>query len=57
MRITGSPGFNGEQRSEEQPISSTTVESSPASISISAPVSASPSIAKVVPSTRSAKPS
>ena len=55
MRITGSPGFSSMQRSEEPPISSTMVPTSPLSGSVQAPVSARPSMARVVPSTRSAR--
>ena len=49
IRITGSPGFSSAHRSDDPPISSTMVESNPFSRSTDAPVSASPSIASVVP--------
>ena len=47
---TGSPGLSSTHRSDDPPISSTIVEMSPCSRSTHAPVSASPSIARRVPS-------
>ena len=49
ISTTGSPGCSCAQRSEEPPISSTMVDTSPRSRSTHAPVSASPSITSRVP--------
>ena len=49
IRTTGSPGSSCAQRSDDPPISSTMVETSPRSRSTHAPVSARPSIASRVP--------
>ena len=54
ISTTGSPGASREHRSDDPPISSTIVDTSPLSRSTHAPVSASPSMPSRLPSTRAA---
>lgn len=55
MTTTGSPGRSAAHSREEPPISSTISDSRPVFGSVEAPVSASPSIAMLVPSTTGAQ--